>query len=194
MANTVRDGCDFDLNPLNVYSCGATCSMTLTTGTPVTLTAVPDAGTRFSGWVGCDTSDGNTCTVTMTAAKSLTATFERINAGVKVERAPGLPPGSAPTLLITLTARATCGSIARIQFGEAGKLFDNAHITITTPTGGPVGQTSGFVYTPPAGMSSVSFTIQRVVQSGGATVNPVRLFDGCGEWPTFVGGGPEAFR
>jgi hypothetical protein len=29
----------------------------------------------FTGWSGCDSSSGNTCTVTMTAGKSVTANF-----------------------------------------------------------------------------------------------------------------------
>ena len=59
---------------------------------------------------------------------------------------------------------------------------------------GPGDQAAGFTYTPPPGTTSVSLTIQHVVvESGGATVNPIRLYDGCGEWRTFVGGGPNAF-
>jgi hypothetical protein len=56
-------------------------------------------------------------------------------------------------------------------------------------------QTAGFLYTPSQSTTAVTFTIQRIVQSGGATVNPIRIRDGCaGEWLTFVGGGEGAFR
>jgi hypothetical protein len=173
--------------------CGTTCGATLANGTLMTLTAAPAAGSTFSGWSGCDQANGLTCTVTMSAVKSVTAAFERVNAGVRVERASGLPPSSEPTLQATLTARAGCGSIERIQFGEMGRSFDNARVTITAPAGGQSGQTTGFTYTPSTATTSVSLTIQRVIQSGGATVNPVRLHDGCGEWRTLVGGGPSAF-
>jgi len=44
-------------------------------GTVVTLTATPGTGSNFSGWSGCDTVSGATCTVTMNAARSVTATF-----------------------------------------------------------------------------------------------------------------------
>jgi len=44
-------------------------------GTVVTLTAQADAGSEFVGWDGCDAVSGNTCTVTMDAAKWVTATF-----------------------------------------------------------------------------------------------------------------------
>ena len=60
--------------------------------------------------------------------------------------------------------------------------------------GKPVGQIGGFTYAPPSGTTAVALTIQRVVQQGGATVSPILFVDGCGEWRTFVGGGPDAFR
>jgi hypothetical protein len=39
----------------------------------VTLTASPSP--FFTGWSGCDTVSGATCTVTMTSAKSVSARF-----------------------------------------------------------------------------------------------------------------------
>ena len=53
-------------------SCGSDCSETYTSGTEVTLTA---SGLLFSGWTGCDSSSGTTCTVNMSSAKSVTARF-----------------------------------------------------------------------------------------------------------------------
>ena len=55
--------------------CGATCSATYTSGTVVTLTATPASGSTFTGWSGCDTVSGTTCTVTMSVARSVTASF-----------------------------------------------------------------------------------------------------------------------
>jgi hypothetical protein len=95
---------------------------------------------------------------------------------------------------VTLAARSGCGAITLVQFGVAGHAFDNASVTITSSLGAPSGQTAGFTFTPPGGATSIAFTIGRVAQSGGATVSPLRLTDGCGEWSTFVGGGPDAFR
>jgi hypothetical protein len=55
--------------------CGATCSVSYDAGTVVTLTATAAAGSVQTGWTGCDTVSGPTCTVTMNAARRVTATF-----------------------------------------------------------------------------------------------------------------------
>lgn len=53
------------------------CSRTWVGGTAVTLTAAPAAGSTFTGWSGACTGTATTCTVSMTAARSVTATFGR---------------------------------------------------------------------------------------------------------------------
>jgi hypothetical protein len=57
-------------------SCGTDCSQPYDSGTRVTLTATAGSGSVFAGWSGCDTVSGATCTVTMNAAKTVTATFD----------------------------------------------------------------------------------------------------------------------
>ncbi|MDC4223902.1 MAG: PA14 domain-containing protein [Candidatus Manganitrophus sp.] len=61
-------------NPAGI-DCGAACSATYVINTPVTLTASPAADSDFIGWSGCDNAIGTSCTMTMNAAKSATATF-----------------------------------------------------------------------------------------------------------------------
>jgi Divergent InlB B-repeat domain len=59
-----------DLGPID---CGTTCSADYDDGTLVTLTAAATSGSRFTGWSGpCATG---TCTVTMSQARTITATF-----------------------------------------------------------------------------------------------------------------------
>ncbi len=59
-------------------NCGVTCHAQFSTGTPVTLTATPDAGSRFTGWSGSGCSGAAQCQVTMTGAANVTATFVRV--------------------------------------------------------------------------------------------------------------------
>jgi len=61
-------------------NCGDDCSETYNQGTSVTLTARPASGSTFGGWSGACSGTG-TCTVTMNAAMSVTATFDLQAAG-----------------------------------------------------------------------------------------------------------------
>lgn len=58
-------------------SCAPTCSATFTYGSLVDLTAVPAAGATFAGWSGAGCSGTGTCTVAMTSAQSLIASFSQ---------------------------------------------------------------------------------------------------------------------
>jgi phospholipase C len=60
-------------NPAGI-NCGATCSASFNSGTMVTLTAAPNAGSTFAGWSGACTGT-STCSVTLTSDVSVTATF-----------------------------------------------------------------------------------------------------------------------
>jgi hypothetical protein len=56
-------------------NCGLTCSANYLSGTTVTLSAVPDANSTFTGWSGEGCSGTGSCVVTMTQARGVTATF-----------------------------------------------------------------------------------------------------------------------
>jgi hypothetical protein len=58
-------------------ACPPTCKATLDPGQSVTLTAKPDAGSTFTGWSGGCTGGATTCTLTMTADATVTATFQK---------------------------------------------------------------------------------------------------------------------
>ncbi|WP_156890762.1 InlB B-repeat-containing protein [Meiothermus rufus] len=76
-------------------NCGATCSASFTQGTTVTLNAVPASGSVFAGWSGGGCSGTGTCTVTMNAAQTVTATFNTAPAaGLTITAA---KPPNAPT-------------------------------------------------------------------------------------------------
>jgi RHS repeat-associated protein len=56
-------------------ACGATCSTAYATGTVVTLTAMPAADSTFGGWSGACTGTAPTCSVTLSQAQAINATF-----------------------------------------------------------------------------------------------------------------------
>jgi YVTN family beta-propeller protein len=67
-------------NPAGI-NCSASsnqCAAPFAVGTQVTLTASASAGSSFAGWSGGGCSGTNTCQVTMSAAQSVTATFNVI--------------------------------------------------------------------------------------------------------------------
>ena len=59
-------------------NCGVDCSENYLSGTLVTLTATADASSKFAYWSGACSVGRATCTVTMDAAKSVTAKFNLI--------------------------------------------------------------------------------------------------------------------
>lgn len=76
-------------NPAGI-DCGSDCSEDYLNGTTVTLVATPLAGSTFAGWGGnCAGSPGQTCTVDMDGAKSVSASFS----------AP-VPPPPAPVAVL----------------------------------------------------------------------------------------------
>jgi hypothetical protein len=97
-------------------NCGVDCSETLNHGTMVTLTATPAMGSSFSSWSGGGCGMMNPCVVTLTAATTVTATFNIA----------AMPPG-APTLN-SLTA----GNAQAIAFFTAPASDGGAPITLYT--------------------------------------------------------------
>jgi hypothetical protein len=59
--------------------CGTSCSASFNAGDMITLTAVPDAGYTFGTWTGCTTSTEATCTINVTQATQIDATFVQIS-------------------------------------------------------------------------------------------------------------------
>jgi hypothetical protein len=91
-------------------ACGTDCSESYLDGTAVTLTAAPAAGSILTGWVGCDSSAGPTCTVTMTTGRSVTATFARVHP-LTVAKS-GIGGGT----ITSSPAGISCGSTCTAQF------------------------------------------------------------------------------
>jgi lysophospholipase L1-like esterase len=112
-------------------SCGSTCSASFASGTSVTLTAAAVSGSAFAGWSGACSGSASTCTVSMTQARSVTATFNgNVNAALLTVTRAGSGTGtitSSPSgivcvgntctssyttpVTVTLTAAASSGSV-----------------------------------------------------------------------------------
>ena len=72
-------------------------------GTRVLLTATPDSGSIFESWRGCDSSAANSCTVTMTTARSVTAIFILADANGACGSSNGGTFAEAPTINLCIT-------------------------------------------------------------------------------------------
>jgi hypothetical protein len=84
--------------------CGGTCSGEFESGTSVTLTATPATGSTFAGWSGAGCTGTGTCTVTLDAAKNVTATFPLNSYLLSITKA-----GSADGTVVSDLAGINCG-------------------------------------------------------------------------------------
>ena len=111
----------------------------------------------------------NTCGTSVTVRRpTVTLTTTRV--------APG-------TLSVTVAATGPDNTLREIRVGEVG----NATVQVAGQTGG-----TGLRVPLPTSPTSVVVTVTRT--NPGALVHvPLVILDQHGEWPTFVGGGPESF-
>ena len=80
----------------SVIDCGTTCDTALDQGTLVELSAAPAAGWTFAGWSGACGGEA-ACSVTMDAAKSVTATFTLTGYELSVSRVGSGTVSSTPS-------------------------------------------------------------------------------------------------
>jgi CSLREA domain-containing protein len=134
----------------------------------------------------------NTPTATITPSPSTTSTptptatpFPQPNVGVAVT-----PSGG--TLETTIMARdAGCaqgnGQLVALRFTR----LTNATVDVATVPATTV-STAPTTIALPSRPASIQLTVHRGTAGQAATVE-LTVTDGCGSWPTFVGGGPSAF-
>lgn len=108
--------------------CGATCSAGFNTGTSVVLTAAAASGSTFASFAGCDSTSGATCTVTVNAARSVTATFNGSGGGGSVLQnsvpVTGLAGALNSTTFFTFTIPAGATNLTVQTTGAAGNTGD----------------------------------------------------------------------
>jgi hypothetical protein len=116
-------------------SCGSTCSASFASGTQVTLSEAPSSGYIFSGWSGACSGAGS-CAVTMSAAKSVTATFatemltRTFVSSSGVDDNPCTLAQPCATFARAYTVTAQKGIIAALDPGKYGALTISGPITI----------------------------------------------------------------
>ena len=79
--------------------CGTDCSQSYSLGTTVTLTASPMPASDFTSWGGACSGTAQTCQASMTQARSVTATFNLVDADPDTspeDPSPGKPPEEDP--------------------------------------------------------------------------------------------------
>jgi len=105
---------------------------------------------------------------------------------------------SRPNVGVTRTPLGNGNLAVTLTAGTAGKPGNTIHTVIVEAGAnasvdsvlGP-GRTGRFTFAPPAGSQSTSITVHRT--SAGAVTVRLIITDDCGDWPTFVGGGANAF-
>ena len=96
-------------------SCGASCSADFPVNGTVTLTADAGGSAVFSGWSGGGCSGTGACTVTMDAAKTVTATFESTLRTLSVTKA-----GTGSGFVSSSPAGIACGDACSAGFPAGG--------------------------------------------------------------------------
>ena len=95
---------------------GTGCNADFNSGTVVTLTAAPGTGSTFVGWSGACTGTG-TCAVTMSAAESVTATFNTTTFALTVTKA-----GTGTGTVTSNPAGINCGTTCSANFASGSQV------------------------------------------------------------------------
>jgi hypothetical protein len=133
-------------------NCGSTCSKSFSSGTTVTLTATPSAGSVFAGWSGGGTSGTGTATINLTSNTTVTATFNALGGGdgtftLSVTKSlTGLGNGTVSSTPAGIDCGSTCSS--SFPAGTSITLF-------ASPT---AGEFTGWTAGPCAGSTNQSCT------------------------------------
>ena len=128
--------------------CGVDCIEGLAPGTSVQLVATPAPGSVFTSWTGCGSVVNGSCLVTMTAARTVTATFtshkltvRRVGtgAGSVSSTPPGIDcgvdctEGFAPGTSVQLVATPAPGSAFTSWTGCGSVVNGSCFVTMTAP-------------------------------------------------------------
>jgi hypothetical protein len=156
-------------------NCGATCSASYDTGTSVTLTASPSAGSTFAGWSGACTGTGS-CVVTMSAAQSVTATFNIQQFALTVSKA-GSGTGTVTSSPAGINCGATCSAVYSGGTTVTLTAAASAGSTFTGWSGACTGTGSCVVTMSAAQSVTATFTLNTLLGLNFYTLTPCRIVD-----------------
>jgi hypothetical protein len=89
-------------------ACGTACTAEYDEGAQVTLTAIPDPHSAFSGWSGGGCSGTGTCKVTMSETKAVSAEFEALPQQTLTVAKTGSGEGSVASVPAGISCPGTC--------------------------------------------------------------------------------------
>ena len=132
-------------NPAGI-ACNADCSNDFASGTAITLSAVPASGSTFAGWSGACSGTG-TCTVTMTGAKSVMATY-------------ALVPNSTPPAPFSFDAQGGIGLNQTVSSNAVTITGLNSAVSVSIANGSYRINAGAFTSNPGSISSGDSVTVQ----------------------------------
>jgi hypothetical protein len=135
--------------------CGGTCSVSLSQGTSVTLSASPSDGYYFSGWSGCDSTSGSSCSLTMsTSGRGVSASFTQYIASANLSAAASVSYNGGSYLTWTSDNTSSCsltnfGSVptsnSSLNYWTGNLTSDTTFTLSCTPISGAAGTPSDSV-------------------------------------------------
>jgi aryl-phospho-beta-D-glucosidase BglC (GH1 family) len=165
-------------------NCGSTCSANYANGTSVTLTASAASGSSFAGWSGACSGTG-ACTVSMTAARSVTATFNGSTPtptfALSVTKA-----GSGAGTVTSAPSGINCGSACGANYSSGTSVTLTATAASGSTFAGWSGACSGTgaCTVSMAAARSVTATFNTSGGTGGTCANPITFSGNTGNFNT----------
>jgi hypothetical protein len=164
-------------------NCGADCSENYSSGTVVTLSATPNAGSTFVGWSGACSGTGS-CTLTMNSNKSVTANFNLAASGTlscaastsnTITLTYSFSNGSNVSLFRSSTLLTTLGSGSSSGNYTDNGLSPNTSYTYNLRNGSSTGSTLLASVTCQTASPTVNVSLSANPSSGPAPLNGVDL-------------------